>query len=127
MDTLWSILISEMALETHRRRRQVKVIIAVVDDEKGTATCLQLYNQAPGSLVPADQIVRHQRIAIIKEPFLRRAGTDYLYSIRVDHFSDIVWLDDDDHRIPPKWKGLEPLAELTVSPRGPGEYWRGKE
>ncbi|TLD28644.1 hypothetical protein PspLS_03954 [Pyricularia sp. CBS 133598] len=116
------IMLSEMAFETHHRGRQVtvrvvtpliriNVIMAVVEDEKGTATLLLLYNQALESLVPVDEIVRKKRIAIIKEPFFRMTGSEHFHSIRVDHVSDIVWLDDGDDRIPPKWKTSQPVVK----------------
>lgn len=39
----------------------------------------------------------------MKEPFFKCA-TDGSYSVRVDHVSDIVWLEQSDERVPQKWR-----------------------
>lgn len=61
---LQPILISQMSLETHRRGRKIIVrvltppdritaIMAIVEDEEGTATLLQLYHQPEEAVFPA--------------------------------------------------------------------------
>ncbi|KAI1461406.1 hypothetical protein F4805DRAFT_453838 [Annulohypoxylon moriforme] len=108
------LMISDMTLETHHRgeRALVRVltpadritaIMAIIEDEEGTAVLMQLYNQPEESVVSKDQILREGDVCILKEPYFK--GTvDGSYSLRVDHVSDIIWLQDTDPRIPFKWR-----------------------
>ncbi|KAI5465125.1 hypothetical protein BGZ63DRAFT_412505 [Mariannaea sp. PMI_226] len=111
------VMISEMRLETHHRGtslllrvltppQRMTAVMAIVEDERGTAVLLQLYHQPEEILVPADEIVKLGRVCILKEPYFKCA-TDGAYSLRVDHVSDIVWLDQADGRIPRKWRKKE--------------------
>lgn len=77
--------------------------MALVEDEEGTAVLLQLYNQPEEVDVNKETILRKDSIYIIKEPFFK-VSTDGSYSLRVDHVSDIVYLLDDDERVPRKWR-----------------------
>ncbi|ORY68254.1 TPR domain protein [Pseudomassariella vexata] len=117
VDALKPIMISEMRLETHYRGRKtllhvltppdrMTAVMAIVEDEECTAVLLQLYHQPDESVVPAKETVQPGRVCIVKEPFFK-ATTDGSYSVRVDHISDIIWLDSTDERVPPKWKKLE--------------------
>lgn len=108
------MMISRMALENHHRGSQVLIrvltppdrvtaIMAIVEDQEGTAVLLQLYNQPQESLVGKDQILHVGHICIIKEPYFK-VTSDGSYSLRVDHVSDILLLDNDDERIPVVWR-----------------------
>ncbi|KAI0888899.1 uncharacterized protein GGS22DRAFT_184475 [Annulohypoxylon maeteangense] len=108
------LMISKMTLETHHRGKQTLIrvltpatrevyVVAVVEDEEGTALLMQLYNQPEEEVVGADKILRQGDVCIIKEPVFRsNICNDYM--IQVDHASDIIWLRDADPRIPPKWR-----------------------
>ena len=107
------IMISDMRLETHHRgcRATFRVItppsrivalLVVIEDEKGTAVPLQIYHQPKQSVVPAEEVLR-TGICIVKEPFFK-CSMDGSYTVRVDHVSDIVWLEKDDDRVPQKWR-----------------------
>ncbi|PNY29022.1 Protein unc-45 [Tolypocladium capitatum] len=111
---LQPIMISEMRLETHHRGsktlvrirtlpQRITAVMAIVEDEQGTAVLLQLYNQPEELVVPAREILLPDGVCILKEPFFKCA-TDGSYSLRVDHVSDIIWLEDNDERVPPKWR-----------------------
>lgn len=124
-------MISEMRLETHHRGyrtllrvqtppNRMTAVMAIVGDEQGTAVLLQLYYQPEESVVPAKEILRPDSVCILKEPFFKCA-TDDSYSLRVDHLSDIIWLEDTDERVPPKWrKPVLPLNNNSKSIRMQG-------
>lgn len=116
------MLISEMRLETHHRDHKVilrvltpshriNAVITVVEDEGGTGATLQLYHLLEESVVPDEEVVYEGRVCVLKEPFFKVA-TDGSYSLRVDHVNDIVWLADDDKRIPAKWRRKTPSREI---------------
>ena len=111
---LQPMAISDMTLETHHRGKKtllcirtppnrMTAVMAIAEDEEGTAVLLQLYFQPEESTVPADAFVRPGATCILKDPFFKCAP-DGTYSLRVDHLTDIIWLDDADDRIPLKWR-----------------------
>lgn len=111
---LQPLMISNMQLETHHRGKKVLIhvmtppdrltaVMAIAEDEEGTAVLLQLYNQPEEDEVHESTILDEHDIFIIKEPYFKVA-TSGQYSLRVDHVSDIIRLGDDDERIPRKWR-----------------------
>ncbi|RWA05954.1 hypothetical protein EKO27_g9144 [Xylaria grammica] len=129
-DGLHSMALSQMELQKHHRGNKVTLrvmtppdtvnaIMAVVEDEAGTAVLLQLYHQPKPPEVDPEDILRPNRVLIVKEPFFKAAG-DGAYSIRVDHLSDVVWLQNTDPRIPSKWRDDRPKAETSAVIRGQG-------
>ncbi|KAJ0162579.1 hypothetical protein CTA2_4322 [Colletotrichum tanaceti] len=107
--------ISKMKLQEHHRGKQVVIrtmtppdrmnaVMAIVEDEQGTAVLLQLYNQPEE--VKADDLLPQNSIYIIKEPFLKVAA-DGEYSLRVDHVGDILPLAVNDEWIPKRWRSLQ--------------------
>uniref|UniRef100_A0A0C4E007 SET domain-containing protein n=2 Tax=Magnaporthiopsis poae (strain ATCC 64411 / 73-15) TaxID=644358 RepID=A0A0C4E007_MAGP6 len=124
-DELEPIMISEMRLETqHRGRRalvrvltppdRMNAIMTIVEDEEGSGAMLQLYNQPPESEVPAAETVRMHRVAIIKEPFFKGSAAGNNYNLRVDHVSDIMWLDETDPRVPSEWRASRSVTDSQV-------------
>ncbi|KAK4077184.1 hypothetical protein Purlil1_12487 [Purpureocillium lilacinum] len=108
------MMISDMALETHHRGymtllrvrtppQRITAVMAIVEDEQGTAVLLQLYHQPEEVHVPAEEILQPGSICILKEPFFKYA-TDGSYSLRVDHLSDILWLRGSEDCVSPKWR-----------------------
>ncbi|SPO04492.1 related to TPR domain protein [Cephalotrichum gorgonifer] len=83
--------------------QRMTAVMAIVEDEQGTAVLLQLYHQPEDSAVPTQEILQKGAICIVKEPFFK-CSTDGTYSLRVDHVSDIIWLDGWDDRVPSKWR-----------------------
>ncbi|KAM0342616.1 hypothetical protein ACHAPU_009344 [Fusarium lateritium] len=117
--------ISEMRLETHHRGAKVLLhvispvdrnesVMAIVEDEAGTAVLLQLYQQPDEKLILCAANIFNYTVCIIKEPFFKQSfDTPFggplmtqlaYYSLRIDHPSDIICLHDGDERIPEKWK-----------------------
>lgn len=107
------IMIADMKLETHHRGKMTRVrlltppdrmtaVMAIVEDEQGTAVLLQSYYQPGEAAMPVEQIMRQGDVFILKEPFFKTA-TDGAYTLRVDHLGDLIRLADGDERIPPRW------------------------
>ncbi|TGJ86352.1 hypothetical protein E0Z10_g2427 [Xylaria hypoxylon] len=130
IDDLASMDLSQMELLKHHRGKKVTLrvmtppdtvnaIMAIVEDEEGTAVLLQLYHQPGPSEIDPEDILRPSMVLIIKEPFFKAAG-DGAYSLRVDHVSDVVWLQNTDPRIPAKWRDNRPKTEASAVIRGQG-------
>ncbi|KAJ0332022.1 hypothetical protein COL922a_011556 [Colletotrichum nupharicola] len=64
----------------------MNAVMAIAEDEEGTAVLLQLYNQPED--VKADELLPQNSVHIIKEPFFK-VTTNSKYSLRVDHVSDL--------------------------------------
>ncbi|KAL6352613.1 hypothetical protein LRP88_13080 [Fusarium phalaenopsidis] len=108
------IKITDMRLETHHRGKKVTMrvltqpdrllgVVALAEDEHGTAVLLQLYQLPDEALVPQAEILTPGMICIVKEPYYKQT-TKGRYSVRVDHLGDIIWLNEGDERIPSRWK-----------------------
>jgi hypothetical protein len=109
--------ISQMKIGTHHRGFRVLIrvltppvreyhpVIAIVIDEEGTATMLQLYHAASEAVVPTVETLRPGSYYLIKEPYFRMLKNllEYpLYTLRVDHCSDIMLLSDSHELLPAK-------------------------
>ncbi|KAF4973185.1 hypothetical protein FSARC_437 [Fusarium sarcochroum] len=114
LQDLEPIPISQMRLETHHRGKKVLLhvltppdritaVMVIVEDEEETAVLLQLYQQPEEEIDPLLERFLHYSVCIVKEPFFKQS-VDGPYSLRVDHPSDIIWLDETDERIPQKWR-----------------------
>ncbi|KAJ4245047.1 hypothetical protein NW762_014256 [Fusarium torreyae] len=116
LQDLEPISISELGLEIHHwgkkimlhiitpPERRVAVMVGAEDeDEKETAVVLHLYQQAEEKELPLLENTLYYSVCIVKEPFFKKS-IDGPYSLRVDHPSDIIWLDETDDRIPQKWR-----------------------
>ncbi|KAJ6786517.1 hypothetical protein PWT90_09254 [Aphanocladium album] len=118
VDELQPICIRQMRLEQHHRGAKVIIrvltppsrinaVTVAVEDLEGTAVTLQLYHHPPQVVVSPDEIIQMGRVLLLKEPFFKCA-TDGSYSLRVDHLSDVIWLEPSDARIPDVWKKSVP-------------------
>lgn len=107
------IAISQMKMETHHRGKRVIVraimppfrtvaLVTFIEDEEGTKTSLQVFNQPSETVVPARQTLRFGSCYLIKEPFVT-ADPPGDYSLRVDHPGDIFLLPPDHELTPAKW------------------------
>ncbi|KAJ4111312.1 hypothetical protein NW768_011885 [Fusarium equiseti] len=83
--------------------RETATVIAVVEDEEGTAVFLNLFQQLEDKVEPHWEVVLHNSVAIIKGPFFMQLA-DHPCTLKVDHPSDIIWLRDGDERIPQNWR-----------------------
>ncbi|KAI1750183.1 TPR domain protein [Xylaria castorea] len=95
VDDLVPMMVSQMELQNHHRGRKatlrvltpqdtMNAIMAVVEDEEGTALLLQLYHQPKPMAADPEDMLRPNMVLIVKEPYFKSA-TDGAYSIRVDH------------------------------------------
>ncbi|RPA92785.1 hypothetical protein L873DRAFT_1749909 [Choiromyces venosus 120613-1] len=136
-DTLEKKYLEDLRLELAHRGSYV-ILRAVVDpyrfvsistiaeDENGEVELVQIYNQddrrLPVSVVPEGQVF------IVKEPFFKTTSLGGT-SIRVDHVSDIIFLDGEDERIPEKWRPrLRLLARRPLDWKEDGNrFYGGKQ
>ncbi|CAG8958015.1 hypothetical protein HYFRA_00000358 [Hymenoscyphus fraxineus] len=132
-ETLQKLMIKDLRIEVHHRgfylllrfihtATRMTAVMNVVEDETEAVMLLSLYLQLPESIRPAESILKDKSVIILKEPYFKVAtGGGYL--IRVDQPTDIVWLADDDSRIPEKWR------KPNVSNQQSADYWkkRGNE
>lgn len=140
VNELTPILIKDLSLETHHRGHKIffrvltapdriNAVMSVVEDISGLAVLLQLYKLPEESVMPSEETIWERRICVLKEPFFKCA-VDGSYNLRVDHVHDILWLADDDDRVPAKWRashqrgkkvslGLRNVGNVAVK----GEKW----
>ena len=120
---LKKILIRDMRLETHHRgfyallravtpSHRMTAVLTIVEDENGDVMLLQLYQQEHEEVRSAQDIFGPKGICIVKEPYFKVAS-DGNYALRVDHVSDLVWLREEDERVPECWR--PPIIELDKS------------
>ncbi|KAI1321894.1 TPR domain protein [Xylariaceae sp. FL0255] len=137
MDDLTPMAIKQMRLLESQRGKKVTLrvltppdmmnaIMAIVEDEEGTAVLLQLYHQPKPPLIEPEDILHPGMVIVVKEPFFK-VGTDGTYSIRVDHVSDVVWLQETDLRIPLQWQPRFVELEDSVTIRRRGNEFVQKE
>ncbi|KAL5323956.1 hypothetical protein ACEPPN_008498 [Leptodophora sp. 'Broadleaf-Isolate-01'] len=111
---LTKTMISKLTLETHHRGSylilrffvppiRVMGIISLAEDEAGDAVTLSLYQEECEDLRSAGEILKKGSVILLKEPYFKCVG-DGGYGLRVDHPTDIVWLSNDDPRVPPAWR-----------------------
>ncbi|KAM3532396.1 hypothetical protein NHJ13051_000382 [Beauveria bassiana] len=129
IEELRPIYIKQMRLGEHHRGSKVIVrvltppnrinaILAAVEDLEGTAVTLQLYHHPSADAVPSEEVINVGNVLIIKEPFFKCA-TDNSYSLRVDHLSDVVWLEPFDSRVPDVWRTVVPdMSSETLRVQG---------
>ena len=114
LSELQKILFKEMRLETHHRGFYVlakvitrpdrkTAIMALIEDEADEVLLLHLHQQHNEHVRPTEDVIREHSVCIIKEPYFKSIGhgNDVL---SVDHVSDLLWLTEDDERIPLQWR-----------------------
>lgn len=113
LPTLKKIHINEMQLETHHRgsyallrmatpSNVMTAVIFIVEDEKENGIMLQVYHQEDTEYGLAKDIAQMGDVCIVKEPYFKIMGNGE-YGLRVDHVTDIIWLAQDDDRVPLGW------------------------
>lgn len=118
--------------EHHRGKRLLLRIIqvswgcstinAIVEDETGTQIVLQFFH-CPNGLqgLAGDPIMMGQSF-VLKEPFLHASNdpiTPGKHCLRVDHITDVVWLDMSDSRLPTGWDSVATKYRDMVVELGP--------
>ncbi|KAJ0272115.1 hypothetical protein COL940_010634 [Colletotrichum noveboracense] len=90
----------------------MNAVMAIAEDEEGTAVLLQLYNQPED--VKADELLPQNSVHIIKEPFFK-VTTDGKYSLRVDHVSDSpTWRRTDEKGLFREAKALYGMHQFSL-------------
>ncbi|KAF5596449.1 unc-45 like b [Fusarium subglutinans] len=127
--------ISDMRLQTHHRGKKVLLrvktapawaaaIMTIVEDQEGIAVLLALHQQLQDDLLT----IRHpaqDSVAIVKDPFFEKIA-EGTYSLKVYHPSDIIWLEEDDKRIPEQWR-VQREIKSSAEYRAEGEELASKE
>ncbi|KAM7190971.1 TPR domain protein [Naviculisporaceae sp. PSN 640] len=128
LSSLKKIMIKDLLLETHHKDSYLLVrtvtdqdvltaVMAIVEDEKGSVTRLQLYHQQDTSrrAEQTEEVLRLGQTLIIKEPYLK-VTADGAYGLRVDHLPDVIFLPDNDTRIPRDWQHKPSQSDNPRSP-----------
>ncbi len=107
-------MIDDLLLETHHRGTYLLVrsvtpqdwmtaVMAIVEDEKGDVLMVQMYHQKDNADSRTEDIISVGGVLILKEPYLKQMS-DGNYGLRVDHLSDVLFLAENDERIPSGWQ-----------------------
>lgn len=113
LPTLKKLHIDEMQLETHHRGfyallrvatppNVMTAVMVIVEDEKENGVLLQVYQQEDTEYGLAEDIAQVGGVCIVKEPYFKTMGSGEC-GLRVDHVTDVLWLAQDDDRIPLRW------------------------
>lgn len=127
---LKKVMLKDLTVETNHRgsylllrficpAMRMTAIMNVAEDEAGTVMPFALYFQDPETTRTAESILKEKGIIILKEPYFK-VGTNGQYAVRVDQPTDIIWLSEDDPRVPKKWR------TKSASVLKPAEYWKKK-
>jgi hypothetical protein len=111
---LTPIQIKDLKIETHHRGNyllvkaatrpnRMRALIAIVEDEMGEGTWMQLCQQPDEATQPAFSIISEGDVFIIKEPWFKVIG-DEEYALQVDHVSDLLRIDTCHKLWPKQWK-----------------------
>lgn len=77
-------------------------VMVIVEDEKGHGVLLQVYQQEDTEYGLAEDVAQVGGVCIVKEPYFKTMSNG-MYAIQIDHVTDIIWLAQDDERIPLCW------------------------
>ncbi|KAI9055046.1 hypothetical protein LZ554_000012 [Drepanopeziza brunnea f. sp. 'monogermtubi'] len=130
MGDLEKLMIKDLRLETNHRGSYILLRFAytagrvtdvanVAEDEAGFPILFLLIMQEREAIRRSETILKEKGDIILKEPFFTSVNEGE-YCIRVDHPTDIVWLAEDDARIPKKWR-----VKAAKIPKS-AEHWRKK-
>jgi len=101
-------------------------VTTIAEDENGEVELVQIYNQdsrrSLGNVMPEGQVF------IVKEPYFKTTSVGGT-SIRVDHVSDIIFLDSEDERIPENWRPrIRLLGRESLDWKDDGNiFYKGKQ
>jgi hypothetical protein len=113
LEELKQIFIKDLKLGTHHRGSYILVrsitppnritaIMAIVEDEREDATMLQLYQQEDKDDRPATSVIKPNDVFLVKEPYFK-IMSDGEYGLRVDHVSDLVYIEVRNEMLPKQW------------------------
>ncbi|CZT42233.1 related to TPR domain protein [Rhynchosporium secalis] len=121
---LKKIMIKDLMLEFHHRgsylllrfvcqAMRMNAVMNLAEDECGTVIPFAIYMQEPEAIRSAGSILLEKSVIILKEPYFK-LGTTGKYAVRVDQPTDIIWLADDDSRVPAKWRVLSDTVSVSA-------------
>lgn len=119
---LEKVMIKELVLETHHRdsfilvrtitqAEKLAAVMVIVEDEEGFAIPLRMSHE---KLRCQDETLNDGQVLLIKEPYLTLMS-DEEYWIRVDHVSDILFIQMSDQMVPSVWREQQPDFETWVA------------
>lgn len=136
------VAIQDLQLETHHRGTYLPLraitppsrmtgIMILVEDHRADVVMLQLYNQEEEDTRETTDIVNVGTILVVKEPYFKVMASGE-YGLRVDHLSDVIYVDKDDPEIPEAWRPRLIEVELSADSLkrkgnfaiGEGKYWQ---
>ncbi|KAL1856241.1 hypothetical protein Plec18170_004110 [Paecilomyces lecythidis] len=105
LQDLKKVMFSDLLIETHHRGSYVLLkqitptntmtgVTTIVEDQEGDVMYLQLFNQDERT---AEELLQIGALLIVKEPYLQLMS-DGNHGLRVDHLSDVLYLDADDEQ-----------------------------
>lgn len=117
LQDLQKVTIKDLRLEVHHRGAyallrsatapdRMTAVMGILEDETGDALMIQLYHcetekeRTAAEILP--EILPERAVLAVKDPFLELMDDGYLV-LRVDHVSDVVFLPDNDIRVPAVW------------------------
>jgi hypothetical protein len=88
-------------------------LLTIMVDENDDAVKLQLYNQPDETTRPAKDVIDTGSVLVVKEPYFK-IMSDGEYGLRVDHVSDVVFVDRDGLMLPKAWRVQKPKRSVEV-------------
>lgn len=78
-------------------------MLVEIEDEDGSILWLELFNQPAEDVVPVKEYLPLGKVLIVKEPYYN-CNDNGSKVLRVDHVSDVVYLDGTEEEVPSKWR-----------------------
>jgi hypothetical protein len=113
------------------------VTTTIVEDGEGTVTMLQLAHPPEEAVVPISETLRRDSVYLLKEPLFKMVyewTIGGLYTLRIDHISDMMLLSEEDELFPARWceaSGFDRQQQACSNAREQGcrkqELGRGRE
>ncbi|KAK8067627.1 hypothetical protein PG996_006739 [Apiospora saccharicola] len=129
---LHSTMIVDLKRGSHHRGKRLLLRIAevawgfdaidaIVEDERGALIVLQFLHCPNGHQALDGGPIKQYQTFILKEPFLHTSTASVGTGkpcIRVDHITDVVWLDSSDPLRPNKWEPVATKSRETIEAPG---------
>ncbi|CAI6336317.1 unnamed protein product [Periconia digitata] len=135
------IFIRDLQLEIHHRgtylllkaitpASRMNAVLVIAEDERDEAIMVEIYHQETEDVREATSLIGNDAVLLIKEPYFKVMASGE-YGLRIDHLSDIIFVDQTNSMIPTAWRTggniLETSAEsLKLSGHKAvrrGKYW----
>ncbi|PVH95834.1 hypothetical protein DM02DRAFT_689255 [Periconia macrospinosa] len=104
---------TRLLLKAITQSHRIGGIVAATQDTRGDAAAVVMYHQQPENVRRAVDILGKGSVILVKEPYFEVVGPGQ-YRIRVDHLSDVVFLEKNDPRVPKAWRSKALGSEKTA-------------